>query len=85
MESPQQVRALLAGSQLPTVPEAVSSPPRQWLLFTATGTGVLSSELAQAEVHLHTSGLGWPCPTSTGIPDPAAVAGTTRAQHRRTA
>ena len=56
LELPEELGWLLPAPKVPQAPLAVSSPPRQWLLFTATGSGHLSGELARAGVRLHTAG-----------------------------
>ncbi|MBV9142490.1 MAG: bifunctional DNA primase/polymerase [Pseudonocardiales bacterium] len=57
LELPHRVFGLLPAPEVPQVPLAATAvPPRRWLLFTATGSGALSGELASMGVRLHTAG-----------------------------
>ncbi|MBV9139313.1 MAG: bifunctional DNA primase/polymerase [Pseudonocardiales bacterium] len=71
LELPQRLRRLLAFPEVPRVPLAMTAPPVRWLLFTATGSGALSGELASAGVRLHTAGT-WVAlpPTTVGFLSP---------------
>jgi Bifunctional DNA primase/polymerase, N-terminal len=66
LELPHRVFGLLPAPEVEQVPlAATATPPRRWLLFTATGSGALSSELAQAKVRLHTAGTWVALPPTT--------------------
>ncbi|MBV9139323.1 MAG: bifunctional DNA primase/polymerase [Pseudonocardiales bacterium] len=71
LELPQRLRGLLAFPEVPHVPLAMTAPPVRWLLFTATGSGAVSGELASAGVRLHTAGA-WVAlpPTTVGFLSP---------------
>ncbi|MBV9141923.1 MAG: bifunctional DNA primase/polymerase [Pseudonocardiales bacterium] len=67
LELPHRVFGLLPAPEVPQLPvAATATPPRRWLLFTTTGSGALSSELAQARVRLHTAGA-WVALPPTGV------------------
>jgi Bifunctional DNA primase/polymerase, N-terminal len=54
LELPDRLSGLLPAPEVPQLPLATTArPPRRWLVFTATGSGALSGELAQARVRLH--------------------------------
>jgi hypothetical protein len=65
LELPEELGALLPDAALAQLPVAVRPPIPRWLLFTATGSGVLSGALAQAGVHLHTAGSWVALPPTT--------------------
>jgi hypothetical protein len=57
LELPHRVFGLLPAPEVPQVPLAATPPPPAvGLLFTATGSGALSGELASVGVRLHTAG-----------------------------
>lgn len=66
LELPHRVFGLLPAPEVPQVPlAATAAPPRRWLLFTATGSGALSGELASVGVRLHTAGSWVALPPTT--------------------
>jgi Bifunctional DNA primase/polymerase, N-terminal len=75
LELPQRLRGLLAFPEVPWVPLAMTAPPVRWLLFTATGSGAVSGELARASVRLYAAGA-WVAlpPHHRGVLVSAAVA-----------
>ncbi|MBV9139743.1 MAG: bifunctional DNA primase/polymerase [Pseudonocardiales bacterium] len=68
LELPEEWGARLSDAKVPQIPLAVSSSPRQWLLFTTTGSGHLSPELTQVGVRLHTAGSWVALPPTTVEP-----------------
>jgi hypothetical protein len=66
LELPHRLFGLLPAPEVGQVPLATTAtPPRRWLLFTATGSGALSSELASATVRLHGAGAWVALPPTT--------------------
>jgi hypothetical protein len=56
LDLPSRLEGLLPAPEVPVVPLATTSPPRRWLLFTATGSTKLFGELEQLGVRLHGAG-----------------------------